>query len=286
MSFLQIVSKVFLALGVLVMPFIFSWSVVFGSYSNILKVIAVAWAIGMTTLMPVNIFDAFIILVVGLSINGLYQAVKMLIAQRSQVDKAYKLSTHTFHIQQEFEETESLPLSDRRHMALFKLAQEILDDSLVDYNESKKLLAWFKRYPEAAEDRRTKELCELSHQVLEDNVLDETEALELFVSLSDFCDKYSAARNAKPKRKPSGRLSGELFIGKSRLFANDEYLMNYQDANGRYTERNIILRNAATNKNNEAYISGYCLLRHSNRTFKANRIKMLCHTNTGEILAI
>ncbi|MGR6834774.1 hypothetical protein [Aliivibrio wodanis] len=66
------------------------------------------------------------------------------------------------------EKREDEPLTDRRVMALYKLAQQVLDDDAVDIDEAEKLRSWFRRYPESADDHRTMHLFGFVEEVLTD----------------------------------------------------------------------------------------------------------------------
>ncbi len=179
------------------------------------------------------------------------------------------------------------PLTDRRVMALYKLAQQILDDEKVELDEAKKLKAWFKRYPESSDDRRTRTLLGIVEEALADKELDDIEALDLFVGLSEFCDQYEATR-AKQGKAQLGQVQKPNFEHPQLrplkdIELNKEYYMEYRDFAGDRSQRNIILKSVKVNKNNQPTIGAYCKLRDAHRTFRVDRIGSLCSTETGEV---
>ncbi|ROV60176.1 hypothetical protein EGH82_10250 [Vibrio ponticus] len=181
-------------------------------------------------------------------------------------------------------------LTSRREKALYKLALQILEDDVVDIEESKKLRAWFRKYPESKIDDRTKELANTAELYLEDKILDHDEALHLFLLLTDYCDGVEAREKDKPSRKisaskPSKKINIESNSGFSYLndlSLGNEYFMNYRDSSGKVSDRNIVLRQIDQNSQGDIYIKGYCLMRNAVRTFRADRITGLCCVETGE----
>lgn len=182
-------------------------------------------------------------------------------------------------------------LTPRREKALYNLADKILEDDVVDLEESKKLRAWFKRYPESKEDPKTKELAATVELYLEDKVLDNDEALHLFVLLTDFCDGFEEREqaNEKPKKKPAPTSGKRINIEKSSglSFLKDleigaQYFMNYKDSAGKVSDREIVLRKIEQNANGDTYVKAFCLMRNSIRTFRADRITGICNVDTGE----
>lgn len=182
-------------------------------------------------------------------------------------------------------------LTPRREKALYNLANKILEDDVVDLEESKKLRAWFKRYPESKEDPKTKELAATVEFYLEDKVLDNDEALHLFVLLTDFCDGFEEREqaNEKPKKKPAPTSGKRINIEKSSglSFLNElelgaQYFMNYKDAAGKVSDREIVLRKIEQNASGETYVKAFCLMRNAIRMFRADRITGICNVDTGE----
>ncbi|EOS8311493.1 hypothetical protein ACNPDB_001639 [Vibrio vulnificus] len=181
-------------------------------------------------------------------------------------------------------------LTPRRMKALYKLANQILEDEVVDLAESKKLLAWFNRYPESKEDPRTQRLAVIVKEYLEDKVLDNDESLHLFSLLTDFCSDFEEHEEElkQPKVKiPSTARRMNISPSSGFSFINDlqlgnEYFMSYKDANGDSSDRNIILTKVDTNASGDVYIKAHCLMRNALRTFRADRITGLCCVETGE----
>ncbi|WP_423840328.1 hypothetical protein ONE56_04830 [Vibrio mytili] len=189
------------------------------------------------------------------------------------------------------ESSEVETLTPRREKALYNVANKILEDDVVDLEESKKLRAWFKRYPESKEDPKTKELAATVELYLEDKVLDNDEALHLFVLLTDFCDGFEEREqaNQKPKKKPEPKTGKRINIDKSSglSFLNEldlgaQYFMNYKDVAGKVSDREIVLKKIEQNANGDTYVKAFCLMRNSIRTFRADRITGICNVETGE----
>ncbi|MBO0197776.1 hypothetical protein R8N45_08345 [Vibrio sp. 1403] len=183
-------------------------------------------------------------------------------------------------------------LTPRREKALYKLANQVLEDDVVDLDESKKLRSWFKRYPESKQDPKTKELAVTVELYLEDKVLDNDEALHLFALLTDFCDGFEEREqaNQKPKKKPAPKSAKHINVdGSSGLsFLNElelgtQYLMNYKDSAGKVSDREIVLRKIEQNASGDTYVKAFCLMRNSVRTFRADRITGICSVETGEV---
>ncbi len=189
------------------------------------------------------------------------------------------------------ESSELETLTPRREKALYNLADKILEDDVVDLEESKKLRAWFKRYPESKEDPKTKELAATVELYLEDKVLDNDEALHLFALLTDFCDGFEEREqaNEKPKTKPAPKSGNRINIDESSglSFLNElelgaQYFMNYKDSAGKVSDREIVLRKIEQNASGDTYVKAFCLMRNSIRTFRADRITGICSVETGE----
>ncbi|EJS2607802.1 hypothetical protein NW622_000355 [Vibrio alginolyticus] len=182
-------------------------------------------------------------------------------------------------------------LTPRREKALYNLADKILEDDVVDLEESKKLRAWFKRYPESKEDPKTKELAATVELYLEDKVLDNDEALHLFALLTDFCDGFEEREqaNQKPKKKPAPKSGKRINVATSSnlSFLNEleldaQYFMSYKDSAGKVSDREIVLRKIEQNASGDTYVKAFCLMRNSIRTFRADRITGICSVETGE----
>ncbi|EID7697625.1 hypothetical protein CS266_RS12190 [Vibrio parahaemolyticus] len=182
-------------------------------------------------------------------------------------------------------------LTPRREKALYNLADKILEDDIVDLEESKKLRAWFKRYPESKEDSKTKELAATVELYLEDKVLDNDEALHLLALLTDFCDGFEEREqaNQKPKKKPAPKSGTRINVDESsglsflnELESGAQYFMNYKDAAGKVSDREIVLRKIEQNASGDTYVKAFCLMRNSIRTFRADRITGICSVETGE----
>ncbi|MDV6252834.1 hypothetical protein [Vibrio sp. EA2] len=189
------------------------------------------------------------------------------------------------------ESSEVETLTPRREKALYNLADKILEDDVVDLEESKKLRAWFKSYPESKEDSKTKELAATVELYLEDKVLDNDEALHLFALLTDFCDGFEEREqaNQKPKKKPAPKSGTRINVDESSglSFLNElelgaQYFMNYKDAAGKVSDREIVLRKIEQNASGDTYVKAFCLMRNSIRTFRADRITGICSVETGE----
>ena len=182
-------------------------------------------------------------------------------------------------------------LTPRREKALYNLANKILEDDVVDLEESKKLRAWFKRYPESKEDPKTKELSATVELYLEDKVLDNDEALHLFALLTDFCDGFEEREQTNPRstKKPAPKSGKRISVAASSnlSFLNDlelnaQYFMSYKDSAGKVSDREIVLRKIEQNASGDTYVKAFCLMRNSIRTFRADRITGICSAETGE----
>ena len=200
-------------------------------------------------------------------------------------DKENKAAKGSPLIQSVSSSTNNNPLSDSKIATLYKLALQILEDDKVDLDEAKSLRGWFKRHPESEHDYRTKELFDLIGEVLADQALDKEEAIDVFVVLSEFCDEYEEEQQVsigQSARKPQVQVSASG-ISINNLPVEREYYMEYVDSKGKVSKRNIILHDVE-NKNGTGYLYGYCLLRGSARTFKADNVQLLCDVKTGEVL--
>lgn len=322
--------KIGLKLATVAIPIPTVFWVIKGQHPKWVKVISVLWAI-LTALMWLGFSQtengSELLLFYTLSsfiwfgvINGFFILVKKVISKTKKKDgrvPADEQSNSTPSAPSERATPESSPsqvldvekvakddhltvetLTPRREKALYKLSLQILEDDEVDQEESKKLRAWLRRYPESKDDYRTKELYKTVEEVLEDKVLDSAEALELFALLSDFCDnvekresdkesqeKALKAQAKKLKAKPrasSARVSDYSFLNELKL--GSEYFMSYADASGKASDRNIILNKVDVNQQDQHYIKAHCLLRNSQRTFRVDRIVALCDVDTGEAI--
>ncbi|KJY78940.1 hypothetical protein TW74_09545 [Vibrio nigripulchritudo] len=217
---------------------------------------------------------------IAIGYSALY-AVTKIIKQFFNRDHSLSNNVKTDHVPRPDE-----LLTDRRVMALYKLAQQILDDDKVDLEEAKKLKAWFKRYPESAGDYRTGHLFGLVEEVLADEEIDDIEALDLFVGFSEFCDQYEADRERQGKaqlgqvQKPS--FDHPQLRPLKDIELNKVYYMEYQDYAGDLSERNIVLKSVKVTKDNNPVISAFCQLRNASRTFRVDRIQTLYSPETGE----
>lgn len=324
--------KIGLKLATVVLPVPAILWVVKGQHPKWVKVISVMWAL-FTALMWVGfsqtengselfLFYAFSSLIWFGALNGLFILVKKAISKTKHKDKNAKVEAQPkptlspsnnyvtqedtapqVHVVEEIVTTDELPvvetLTPRREKALYKLSLQILEDDEVDQEESKKLRAWLRRYPESKDDFRTKELYKTVEEVLEDKVLDSSEALELFALLSDFCDnveKIEAGKESQEKEKALQAQAKQLkakpkaFITSvsnysflDNLKLGNEYFMSYADASGKASDRNIILNMVDVNQQDQHYIKAHCLLRNSQRTFRVDRIVSLCDVDTGEM---
>ncbi|MEZ9643086.1 hypothetical protein AB4289_15205 [Vibrio cyclitrophicus] len=324
--------KIGLKLATVAIPVPTIFWVIKGQHPKWVKVISVLWAM-LTALMWLGfsqtenggellLFYTLSSLIWFGALNGLFILVKKAISKTKQKDGSAQ-------VDKQFNPTSSAPseratpegspsqdldvekvvkdeplavetLTPRREKALYKLSLQILEDDEVDQEESKKLRAWLRRYPESKEDFRTKELYKTVEEVLEDKVLDSAEALELFALLSDFCDNVEKREsdkesqekekalqaqakklNAKPKASFTS-VSSYSFLDDLKL--GNEYFMSYADASGKASDRNIILNKVDVNQQEQHYIKAHCLLRNSQRTFRVDRIVALCDVDTGEAL--
>ena len=324
--------KIGLKLATVAIPVPTVFWVIKGQHPKWVKVISVLWAM-LTALMWLGfsqtenggellLFYTLSSLIWFGALNGLFILVKQAISKTKQKDgsaQVDKQSNPTPSAPRERATPEGSPSQDldvekvvkdeplavetltpRREKALYKLSLQILEDDEVDQEESKKLRAWLRRYPESKEDFRTKELYKTVEEVLEDKVLDSAEALELFALLSDFCDnvekresdkesqekeKALQAQAKKLKAKPKASftsVSSYSFLDDLKL--GNEYFMSYADASGKASDRNIILNKVDVNQQEQHYIKAHCLLRNSQRTFRVDRIVALCDVDTGEAI--
>lgn len=324
--------KIGLKLATVAIPLPTVFWVIKGQHPKWVKVISVLWAL-LTALMWLGfsqtenggellLFYTLSSLIWFGALNGLFVLVKKAISKTKQKDgsaQVDKQSNPTPSAPSERATPEGSPsqaldveevlkdeplavetLTLRREKALYKLSLQILEDDEVDQEESKKLRAWLRRYPESKEDFRTKELYKTVEEVLEDKVLDSAEALELFALLSDFCDnvekreadkesqekeKALQAQAKKLKAKPKASFTSVTsysFLDDLKL--GNEYFMSYADASGKASDRNIILNKVDVNQQDQHYIKAHCLLRNSQRTFRVDRIVALCDVDTGEAI--
>ncbi|MCY9853139.1 hypothetical protein [Vibrio mediterranei] len=325
--------KIGLKLATVAIPVPTVFWVIKGQHPKWVKVISVLWAM-LTALMWLGfsqtenggelfLFYTLSSLIWFGALNGLFILVKKVISKTKQKGGSAQINkqsnpepstpseratpesspSQVRNIEEEVLKDEPLTvetLTPRREKALYKLSLQILEDDEVDQEESKKLRAWLRRYPESKEDFRTKELYKTVEEVLEDKVLDSAEALELFALLSDFCDnvekresdkesqekeKALQAQAKKLKAKPKASftsVSSYSFLDDLKL--GNEYFMSYADASGKASDRNIILNKVDVNQQDQHYIKAHCLLRNSQRTFRVDRIVALCDVDTGEAL--
>ncbi|MEZ8019394.1 hypothetical protein ACED63_13340 [Vibrio splendidus] len=324
--------KIGLKLATVAIPVPTVFWVIKGQHPKWVKVISVIWAM-LTALMWVGfsqtenggellLFYTLSSLIWFGALNGLFILVKKAISKTkqkggsTQIDKQ---SNPTPSTPNEKATPEGSPSQDldveklvkdeplavetltpRREKALYKLSLQILEDDEVDQEESKKLRAWLRRYPESKQDFRTKELYKTVEEVLEDKVLDSAEALELFALLSDFCDNVEKKESDKESQEKEKALQAQAKKLKAKpkasftsvssysflddLILGNEYFMSYADASGKASDRNIILNKVDVNQQDQHYIKAHCLLRNSQRTFRVDRIVALCDVDTGEAL--
>jgi|GEM_PF-1680137 len=178
-------------------------------------------------------------------------------------------------------------------------AELILADDMVDQREAELLLNLLDKQ----DIIRFDPTCRALHQVLiaslEDGVLDNDEAEEIKALLSEICDrpiarpekpsvkkskptKQSAATKKKtaPPKKRAPRVARE----KSRTPQPDDILaFTYTDSKGDSSDREILYR-SASQKGGVTYVKGICQTRKAFRTFRADRIEMLCFVDTGELV--
>lgn len=322
--------KIGLKLATVAIPVPTVFWIIKGQHPKWVKVISVLWAM-LTALMWLGfsqtenggelfLFYTLSSLIWFGALNGLFILVKKVISKTKQKGGSAQINKQSnpapstpseratpesspSQVRDGEEEVKPLTvetLTPRREKALYKLSLQILEDDEVDQEESKKLRAWLRRYPESKDDYRTKELYKTVEEVLEDKVLDSAEALELFALLSDFCDnvekresdkesqekeKALQAQAKKLKAKPKASftsVSSHLFLDDLKL--GNEYFMSYADASGKASDRNIILNKVDVNQQDQHYIKAHCLLRNSQRTFRVDRIVALCDVDTGEAL--
>lgn len=322
--------KIGLKLATVAIPVPTVFWIIKGQHPKWVKVISVLWAM-LTALMWLGfsqtenggelfLFYTLSSLIWFGALNGLFILVKKVISKTKQKGGSAQINkqpnpapstpseratpeSSPSQVRDGEEEVKPLTvetLTPRREKALYKLSLQILEDDEVDQEESKKLRAWLRRYPESKDDYRTKELYKTVEEVLEDKVLDSAEALELFALLSDFCDnvekresdkesqekeKALQAQAKKLKAKPKASftsVSSHSFLDDLKL--GNEYFMSYADASGKASDRNIILNKVDVNQQDQHYIKAHCLLRNSQRTFRVDRIVALCDVDTGEAL--
>lgn len=75
----------------------------------------------------------------------------------------------------------------------------------------------------------------------------------------------------------------EIKSSSNTIVNKKEFLMNYVDQQNNETERKISVF-SIEEKSNDSYISAYCHLRKTNRTFKFSRIALLVALDTGEVI--
>ncbi|CAE6929290.1 hypothetical protein ACOMICROBIO_GDFFDHBD_02492 [Vibrio sp. B1REV9] len=299
--------KLGLKIGAVMAPIPFAFAVCKGPHALWVKVISVLWAVitgclylGMyisNELLGNAISMAIFFSISGLInffiLSGILSLIKkgMLSVKKSIKEQAatqQKPTNNTEKVRPHVADDE--PLTQRRMKALYKLANQILEDEVVDLAESKKLMAWFNRYPESKEDPRTQKLAIVVKEYLSDKALDHDEALHLFSMLTDFCDDFEQQEKELQKNKitiPSSAKQINIAKGSGFSFLNDLtlgniYFMSYRDASGNISNRNIILKRVDSNDYGDTYINAYCLMRNALRTFRADRITGLCCVETGE----
>ncbi|OBU37436.1 hypothetical protein [Photobacterium phosphoreum] len=299
--------NIWLAIGIVFFPILFSWVTLKKGYSKKAKIFSLIWlaltiisifsstknitaSISSLTSILISGLFFFAVYKITLSILNLVNDSKKKKASTTLNDTQSVIDSFSPHKQQELTSQDlnltnqsiEQQLTPRRKRALYNLALKILEDDVVSLDESKKLKSWLYKYAESKTDSSTRELYTAVEKVLEDKVLDDYESLELFSLLSDYCDDFEHQESVKEKttKKVSSVSYDDPLPLLKNLNIGNEYHIQYQDSSGEISSRNIIIRNI-----NDNYIKAFCLLRKSHRTFKADRIVYICDTETGECLS-
>lgn len=209
------------------------------------------------------------------------------------------------------------PLTVAELNRLVGLCEGILADGEIQRTEAIFLLEWMHAKPEYQQDRRTAGIYSLLESSLSDNRLANTEREELFVAFSEFCDsvidldgpkltrlKQSVApkgsrkgkgarsdeltlnlnlpktkRPASQKRKPQKKASASV-----SLAVGDELMITYENSTGETNDRTVIYK-GSSRKSGYTYLNAVCTMRNAYRTFRADRILMAIHLESGEYIA-
>lgn len=294
--------NIWLGLGIILFPILFSWVTLKKGYSKKAKIFSFSWmTLTLVSMLSSNngISSIITIIILGILCFSVYTFVQFIseiinhrksrYATTSFNDEQSIINSFSPHKQQELTHQDlnltnqiiEQQLTPRRKRALYNLALKILEDDIVSLDESKKLKSWLYRYAESKTDPSTRELYKAVEKVLDDKVLDDYESLELFSLLSDYCDEfeYKESIEEKTARKISPVSSKAPLSLLKKLNIGNEYYMQYKDSSGEISSRNIIIRNI-----HDDYINAFCLLRKNNRTFNADRIINICDIETGESL--
>lgn len=177
-------------------------------------------------------------------------------------------------------------LTNDQISVFLNMAKTILEDDKVSQVEAKMLLVYMSSIDEMISDIRTRKLFYTLTEALDDDVLDENEAEEIKTLLSEFCDSPEKSEEplVKPKRtKQTKKVKNVVKDYSPRInIASSQYAFNYMDANGNFSDREIIFRGVKI-QNGKAYLNGICRERNAHRTFRADRIMSLIDLDTGEM---
>ncbi|WP_341502047.1 WYL domain-containing protein [Gallaecimonas sp. GXIMD4217] len=195
-------------------------------------------------------------------------------------------------------------------VTLKQMGELILADDVVDQREAEQLYRYLQSRAMATLGPVPLQLFQALEHHLQDGVLDATEAEDIKALLSEICDlpdkpvaKPEPAKATKPRAKPkkavtpnkpakptggaawdtkksSSGVSSDS-DGPYMLHSGDEVRFYYIDSAGNETERLVVFRSAST-KNGIAYLKGVCTSRRALRTFRADRISLMCMEDTGE----
>ena len=89
-----------------------------------------------------------------------------------------------------------------------------------------------------------------------------------------------------PPRKPAHPAGNAISMSFDRADGTGAMIatLDYTDAQGRQTRRNVTLHSGRIEEDGRFYINGYCHSAEAYRTFRADRISRMIDADTGEII--
>ncbi len=176
-------------------------------------------------------------------------------------------------------------------------AELILADDVVDQREAELLLSLLDKQEILHFDPACRELHQVLIASLDDGVLDNDEAEEIKAILSEICDRPIARpekpqpQKKKPKKAPAviepkarKKQQRPKAAAERKPEVGDILAFMYTDSKGDASDREVEFR-ALTRKNGAAYLKGICQTRRAFRTFRSDRMEMVCFADTGETVA-
>lgn len=177
---------------------------------------------------------------------------------------------------------------------LVAISKLILADNRVEHDEAMALLEMLDSFPASGLTPLHRKLHDTTKNALADGTLDVDEAEEIRVLLGEVLDRAPArvtrATKARQEvRPPKKKAASTRGVSKgavrhsSSIPIGAEVLINYMDAEGAVSEREVLVRRVLR-KGGRAYVEGICLMRQAYRTFRADRITTMVVLDTGEYI--